>query len=167
MKCPAHSKGNGICPLHSHRNEMSILVGIKCHSKHRLKKYATRQRQSQHTDKPQWKKSQEQSQDPTVRSIDEPTTHWLSSRETSACPSFSSAYSRLSSTRQAYRSQRDGSIQSWQAPTTRSYKEPYIGWRSHQPHQESVPYLLPPPQRLANSTAKDGGSWADLLTNIN
>ena len=165
--CPECPPPPPSLPLTTHQTRvLKSLEKINIPSWFRPVNKPVRQRQSQHTDKPQWKRSQEPTPDPTVRCNDEPMSHWLSSREPSACPSFSSAYSRLSSTRQAYRSPRDGSIQSWQAPTTRSYKEPYIGWRSHQPHQESVPYLLPPPQRLANSTARDGGAQADLLTNM-
>ena len=144
-------------PLTTHQTRvLKSLEKINIPAWFRPSSKPSKQRQSHHSDTPGWKRNKETPIEATVTPDVEPTGHqWLSSRETSTCPSFSSCHSRWSSTHQAYRSRRDGSIQSWQAPAIHSYKQPYLGWRSHHPHKESTPYLLPPPQRLANSAARD------------
>ena len=108
--------------------------------------------------KPSWKTIKET----PINSVDNSSDHLTiiarqrtGSRETSTCPSYSSSYSRWSSTHREYRTIRAGSTQSWHPPNTRSYKQPYLGWRCYHPHKEEVPYLLPPPHRLANSAARE------------
>jgi len=156
-------------PLTTHQTRvLKSLEKVNIPSWFRPGSKPSKQRLTHRTDKPEWKRTKETPADPTLTQDEDPIGHqWLSSRETSTCPSFSSNYSRWSSTHQAYRTMRAGSTQSWQVPTTRSYKQPYMGWRSTNPQQEKVPYLLPPPQRLANSAAREGGgSRADLLTSL-
>ena len=117
--------------------------------------------------KPMWKTIKESPINSVPNSselLTRPAPAWpgSGSRETSTCPSYSSSYSRWSSTHREYRTIRAGSTQSWHRPNTRSYKQPYLGWRCYHPHKEEVPYLLPPPHRLANSAAREllgpGGS---------
>ena len=118
-----------------------------------------KQKQSYQSDKPGWKRDKETESLSTQTADLEPTRRqWLNSRETSTCPSFSSCHSQWSTTRRAYSSMRDGSLQSWQPPISQGYQKPYLGWRSHHQHKDHITYLSPPAQRLASSAVRESQS---------
>lgn len=102
-------------PLTTHQTRvLKSLEKINIPTWFRPSSKPSKQRQSHHSDTPGWKRNKETPLDATLTSDLEPNGHqWLSSRETSTCPSFSSCHSQWSSTHHAYRSRRDGPIQSW------------------------------------------------------